>query len=132
MRRQLLIVLALGVGILLVSGVRVALFGQTGVSGITSPLLVASGAKALATSVINSGTCTTAQTDTATGTLTTDVIAATFNADPTATTGYSASTSGMLTIIPYPTSGTVNFKVCNNTSGNITPGAVTINWKVLR
>lgn len=93
---------------------------------------VASGAKALATGAISSAACTAAQTDTATGTLTTDAITASFNGDPTAVTGYVPLTSGMLTIMVYPTADTVNFKVCNNTSSSITPGAVTINWRVVR
>ncbi len=93
---------------------------------------IASGAKALATSAISSGACSSAQTDTATGTATTDAITVAFSADPTSTTGYSASTSGMLSIIYYPTADTVNFKVCNNTASSITPGAVTINWRVTR
>jgi hypothetical protein len=38
----------------------------------------------------------------------------------------------MLTIIPWLTSGQANFKVCNNTGASITPGAVTINWRVVR
>lgn len=101
---------------------------------ITSTLstTIASGAKALATSAIASGACSSAQTDTATGALTTDAIAATFNADPTGVTGYAPSTSGMLTILPYPTADTVNFKVCNNTGSSITPGAITLNWRVVR
>ena len=41
-------------------------------------------------------------------------------------------TTGMLTIIPYPTSGNVNFKVCNNTGSSITPEAITLNWRVVR
>lgn len=98
----------------------------------TLSISVASGAKALATSAISSGSCSSAQTDTATGTLTTDAIIATFSADPTATTGYSASANGGLTIVAYPTADTVNFKVCNNTLASITPGAVTINWRVVR
>lgn len=98
----------------------------------TIPRTVASGAKALATTAVGSAACSTAQTDTATGTLTTDAIIATFNADPTAVTGYVPLTSGMLTIIAYPTADTANFKVCNNTGSSITPGAVTINWRVVR
>lgn len=98
----------------------------------TIPRVVASGAKALATSAISSAACSSAQTDTATGTLTTDAIIASFNADPTAVTGYVALTSGMLTIFVYPTADTVNFKVCNQTAASITPGAVTINWRVVR
>lgn len=98
----------------------------------TIPRVVASGAKALATGAISSAACTTAQTDTATGTLTTDAITASFNGDPTGITGYVPLTTGMLTIIPWPTADTVNFKVCNNTASSITPGAITINWRVVR
>jgi len=47
-------------------------------------------------------------------------------------TGYVPSTGGMLTIIPYPTSGNVNFRICNNTSASVTPGAITLNWHVTR
>ena len=101
-------------------------------TGGTVTYTIASGAKALATSAIASAACTTAQTDTATGTATTDAIAASFNADPTAVTGYIPLTAGMLTIIAYPTLNTVNFKVCNNTGSSITPGAITINWRVMR
>lgn len=93
---------------------------------------IASGALALSTSAIASAACSTAQTATATGTATTDTIIATFNADVTGVTGYIPSTSGMLTIIYYPTANTVNFKVCNNTTASISPGAVTLNWRVVR
>ena len=98
----------------------------------TATITIASGAKALATGAIGSAACTAAQTDTATGTLTTDAIIASFNGDPTGVTGYVPLTTGMLTVIPYPTAGTVNFKVCNNTGASITPGAITLNWRVVR
>lgn len=94
------------------------------------PRIIATGTSAMGTSAISSGACATVVTTTATGTATTDVIDATFNADPTATTGYTAP--NMLSIIAYPTSNNVNFKVCNNTAGSITPGAVTLNWAVRR
>ncbi len=93
---------------------------------------VATGTKALATGAISSASCTSAQTDTATGAATTDVVDFTFASDPTAVTGYVPLTSGMLAIIPYATSNTVNFKVCNNTAGSITPGAISLNWRVRR
>ena len=93
---------------------------------------IASGAKALATGAISSASCTSAQTAAATGTLTTDVVLASFNGDPTAVAGFVPLSSGMLTIITYPTADTVNFKVCNNTSASITPGAITLNWRVVR
>ena len=101
-------------------------------AGGTATYTIASGAKALATGAIASAACTSAQTDTATGTATTDAIIVSFNGDPTAVTGYVPLTTGMLTIIPYPTSNTVNFKVCNNSSASITPGAITLNWRVVR
>lgn len=98
----------------------------------TCTVTIASGTKALATGAIASGACTAAQTATATGTLTTDTLMADFNADPTGTTGYAPVTTGMLTIIKYPTADTANFKVCNLTAASITPGAVTLNFRVVR
>lgn len=99
-------------------------------SGLTST--IASGTSALGTGAISSATCATVVTTAGTGIATTDVVTASFNGDPTAVTGYVPLTAGMLTIIAYPTSGNVNFKVCNNTSGSITPGAITLNWRVVR
>jgi len=93
---------------------------------------VASGATALNTAAIASAACDTVVSPTATGTATTDAVMVSFNADPTGVTGYIPSTSGMLTIMVYPTSGHVNFKVCNNTGASITPGAITLNWRVVR
>jgi hypothetical protein len=102
----------------------------SGTGTITSAL--AHGTAALGTSAIASGACATVVTATATGVATTDNIMADFNADPTSTTGYAPSAAGILTIIKYPTSGNVNFKVCNNSAASITPGAVTLNWRVVR
>jgi hypothetical protein len=94
--------------------------------------IVAKGTLALATSAISSAACTSAQTLTATGVVTTDIVLASFNGDPTAVTGYVPLTAGMLTIIVYPTANTINVKVCNNTSASITPGAITLNLSAVR
>jgi hypothetical protein len=91
---------------------------------------IASGTVALGTSAISSGACGTASTSGASGAATTDNVMADFNADPTSTTGYQAG--AMLTIIKWVTANTVNFKQCNNTGSSITPGAVTLNWRVVR
>lgn len=93
---------------------------------------IAVGTSALGTSAIASGACATAVTTTATGTATTDVISAGFNGDPTGVTGYTPATTGMLAIIAYPSANNVNFKVCNTTLASITPGAITLNWRVAR
>ena len=106
--------------------------GVVTVEGVTVTRTIASGTAALGTAAISSGACATAVSATATGTATTDTIGWGFNGDPTSTTGYQASANGMLTIIAYPTSGNVNFKVCNNTAASVTPGAFTLNWKVFR
>ena len=90
------------------------------------------GTSALGTAEIASGACASAVTTTATNAATTDVINWGFNADPTSTTGYAPTANGMLTIIAYPSSGNVNFKVCNLTAAAITPGAVTLNWRIQR
>jgi hypothetical protein len=108
--------------------------GSTATESLVSnvSLTIASGAKALSTSAISSAACSSAQTDTATGTLTTDTIIATFNGDPSGVTGYVPLTAGGLTIYAYPTADTVSFKVCNFTSSSISPGAITLNWRVVR
>lgn len=94
---------------------------------------IASGTQALGSiGSIASGTCSSALSTTASGVLTTDVIAASFAADPTGVVGFVPGTSGMLSIIGYPTSGHVVFRVCNNTAIDQTPGAISINWHVVR
>lgn len=113
-------------------------YGYSGSAWVptTGTTRVAGGSKALATSAIASGACTSPQTATATGadpaSPNFDSIVASFNGDPTGVTGYIPTTAGMLTIIPYLTTNTVNFKVCNNTSSSITPGAITLNYVVVR
>ena len=94
-------------------------------------LIVASGAKALDTDAIASTACDS-MTATATGALSTDVLIPTFSADVTGVTGYAPVVSGGLQITWWLTADTVNIKVCNPTSSSITPGAVTINWIVIR
>lgn len=101
-------------------------------NGTAFTTTIANGTAAMGTGAISSGTCATVVTVSATGVATTDAIAYTPNTDPTAVTGYGPSASGSLYIWSYPTSNNVNFKVCNNTSGSITPSALTLNWRVTR
>lgn len=91
---------------------------------------VASGTSALGTSAISSGACATVVTTAATGAVATDNLSADFNADVSGVTGYSPA--GTLYIVKYITSNNVNFKVCNSTAGEITPGAATLQWRVVR
>ena len=94
---------------------------------------IATGSTSLGTPTINAGQCASpvsVTTGTAANVLSTDVIEASFNGNPTGVVGYEPG--AMLAIIPYPGSGSVNFVVCNNTSSNITAGAVTLNWRVTR
>jgi hypothetical protein len=88
--------------------------------------IIASGTSALGTGAISATTCATVVTTAATNTATTDAIEWAFNAAPG--TGY---TSGVH-VLAYPTSGNVNFLVCNPTAGSLTPAAATLNWKVIR
>jgi hypothetical protein len=107
--------------------VGVALSAAGGVSST-----IANNTAVLGTSAIASGACATAVTVAGASIATTDVLWWGFNSDPTGVVGYQPSTNGMLTIIAYPTSGNANFKVCNNTSASVTPGAITLNWRVVR
>lgn len=94
--------------------------------------VIAKGTLALGTSAVSSAACTAAQTFNAPGLLTTDIVLASFNGDPTAVTGFVPLTAGMLTLIVYPTADTINVKQCNNTSNSITPGAITLNLSAVR
>lgn len=96
------------------------------------PQTIASGTSAMATGAITSATCATVVTTTATGTASTDAIEWNPNGSIKAVTGYVPLTTGGLTIAAYPTANAVNFDVCNWTSSSITPGAVTLNWRVVR
>ena len=114
-----------------VTGILPSANGGTG-SSTAPPVRVASGTATLGTSAIASGACATAVTVAATGVATTDTITFTPNADITAVTGYAPVTTGGLAIYPYPTANNVSFRVCNPTSASMTPGAVTLNWRVIR
>ncbi len=113
------------------TGVAGSLAGNVASVGSFSTI-IAKGTSAMGTGAISSATCATVVTTSATNVLTGDTINASFNGDPTAVTGYVPLTTGMLTIIAYPTTNNVNFKVCNNTAASITPGALTLNWIVVR
>lgn len=100
--------------------------------GGTVTYTIASGASAMGTSSINANTCASTVTVSATGVLTTDAITWAANANLSGVTGYGkASTDGLIVYV-YPTADNVNFAVCNGTGSSITPGAATINWRVVR
>jgi hypothetical protein len=98
----------------------------------TPILTIASGAVNLNTALIASGAKSTIITIAAPGVLATDKLLWNFSIDPTSTTGYAPAAGGVLEIDVFCTAGNVNFYVLNNTSGSITPGAVTLNWQVVR
>ena len=107
--------------------------GVVAVEGVALARVIGSGTAAMGTTAIASGASATLVTVAATGVATTDVIDWGFNGNPNSVTGYSAaSTTGCLVITAYPTAGNVNFLVSNPTAGSITPGALTLNWKVTR
>lgn len=108
------------------------LLSNNGGSELPVAQIIGSGTAALGTSSISSGACATVVTVSATGVASTDTITWTPNASIKAVTGYTPATTGGLSIAAYPTSNNANFDVCNWSSGSITPGAVTLNWKVVR
>lgn len=106
--------------------------GTTIPSSVTLTQTIASGTIALTTSSITANSCASGQTSTATGAASTDVIFITPNADISAVTGYGAASTDGLKVSWWPTTNTANFKVCNGTGSSITPGAVTLNWRIVR
>lgn len=103
-----------------------------GVPAGTQVQLIASGTAVLGTSAVSANACATLVTVSATGVATTDTISYTPNADISGVTGYGVASTDGLIIYPYPTANNVNFHVCNGTGTSITPGAVTLNWRVTR
>lgn len=115
-----------------------ALASSTSVNGTSIPASVTltqticSGTVALGTSAIASGAAATTVTATCTGLASTDTIMVDFNASPLAVTGFVPSANGMLGIIKWPTANTINVSEVNNTASSITPGAITLNYRVVR
>jgi hypothetical protein len=98
---------------------------------------VASGTAALlntpsGTMAINTGSCATTISVAAAGVLSTDNIQADFNTSPLSVVGFGGGSTGLLTILKWPTAGFVNFAECNYSGASITPGAMTLNWRVVR
>ena len=89
-------------------------------------------AVAMPTSAISSATKSSSATGTCTGLTTSDSISCTSAVEIAGVTGFVPATSGILTINVWPTSNTINAEYLNNTSGSITPGALTLNCAVLR
>lgn len=93
--------------------------------------IIASGTSALGTLPITGGTCAAVVTTTATGTSTTDAIIWSFNSDPNGVAGYTpAAGAGSFNVWAFPTANNVNFRVCS--AAGVTPGAMTVNWRVVR
>jgi tetratricopeptide (TPR) repeat protein len=122
------------------NSVTLTLLDQTAtwlVTGTTPSAGGVTGTTALGTSSIASGACQavsagSVNSSAATGATTASKILWTPAASLQSVTGYQVSTSGALSIDAYPTSGYVNFNVCNWTAGSITPRALTLNWELLR
>lgn len=93
---------------------------------------ICSGTLSLGTSAIASGTAASTVTAACTGIASTDNIMLDFNGNPLSITGFIPSTNGMLGIVKWPTTNTINVGVFNNTSASVTPGAVTLNYRVVR
>jgi len=118
------------------------LANQTSINGVAVPSavgsatvgqVVASGQTAMPTGALSGNSCSaSATTATATGAATTDAFQVNYASDPTGVTGYGGGTSGGISIRAWATSNTLNFKLCNETSGSITPGALNVNWRVVR
>ncbi len=87
-------------------------------------------------SISNLGSISTASCATltvaASGVASTDAIQFTPNGSIYGLTGFVPATTGGLTINAYPTSGDVNFDVCNWAGTSISPGNIRLNWRVTR
>ena len=129
----------LGFNAIVAADVPAALANTTSVNGSAIPAsatisqTVAAGQTPMPTIAVPANSCSTsATTAAATNVLSTDAVEVTYKTDPTGIVCYGGGTSGGITIRPWPTPNNMNFKLCNETASSITPGAVTVNWRVVR
>jgi hypothetical protein len=102
-------------------------------SGGGSADTVASGQTALPTAALAANSCSAASiTAAAGGAASTDAIEIAYASDPTGITGYGAGTNGGISIRFWLTANTFNLKLCNETGSSITPGPLSLNWRVVR
>jgi len=112
--------------------------GNTVDSGLSTPPVgtvvarIAYGSQALGVTLIPANSCATAINVSATNVLATDTMLISANSNISTQTGYSYTATDGLKVYWWPSSASVNFQVCNGTSSSITPGAVTLNYFVLR
>lgn len=93
---------------------------------------ICTGTQAVSVTAIASGAKSALQTISCPGLLATDSTKLDFSGDPTSTVGFVPSTAGMLTIIPWPSAGQINFYEVNNTASSITPGALSVVYRGFR
>jgi hypothetical protein len=93
--------------------------------------VISGGTVALGTAAVPSGGCASAVSSSASGVAANDTIIYNPNTDPTVVQGYRPSASGSLYIWAFPSANKVSFVVCNPSSATITPGTLSVNWKVL-
>ena len=117
-----------------VTGLLAKTNGGTGISSTatfpssgTVTITVASGTTALGTSAISSGSCATVVMTAASGVATSDTIGFSLSAAPSSSNLYS-----WLQVYSVPTSGNVNFYVCNPSASSRTPTAMSAVWHVYR
>ena len=79
----------------------------------------------LPTAALSGNTCSTPATATMTGLATTSAFDTAFATNPNAVNGWGSA--GGLVFTAWPTANTLNWSVCNTTTGSITPGAMSLN-----
>lgn len=105
--------------------------GTTIAASVTLTQTIASGTTVIPVTALAANTCdTTATTGTATGAATTDAPSIAYASDPTGVTGYGAG--GGISIRYWTTTNTFNLKRCNESGSSVTPGALSVNWRVVR
>ncbi len=100
------------------------------------PQVIAKGTVALNVGTVAAGVCETTVTATATGAVAGDNLMVDFSVDISTVTGYNPTSAGgtMTLNKPWVSTNQINIKACNSAlnPGNLTPGAVTAYWAVIR
>lgn len=84
------------------------------------------------TSAINTASKSSSVTGTCTGLTTSDTISCSASVEIFGVTGFVPTANGILALSVWPTTDTINAEYANNTSGTLTPGALTLKCQVIR
>lgn len=103
----------------------------TGSAGAFGVVFARGNGQSLDSASLNTETCSNVDVS-VTGAASTDVVLWNPDGPIDGVTGFGADDTGAVSIQAYAITNNVRFRFCNPTTGTINPGAITVNWRIIR